>query len=195
MATVGVKVLTLQSVGKVGECPVIPRWRHSVAGGRRLVEVFPAAHLHRWRHRLERSAGPAGREVAGGSDEVPSVDGRRDVVVDGRDVGRGGRGRGRGGVVVAERVGVVFERDAHRLPVVDGRRAGHVARCWRHATADLVRLTVNRRQRLLAMFTAQRQLLYLTLRYRTGFRHLLQISSTSGNFILLYDAISLYVGY
>jgi len=101
-------------------------------------------------------AEPGGGQVDGRPvrwpEAVPSVDGgkqdrrggRRDVVLDGGDVsGAGRRRRRRDGVVVTQRVGVVFERDAHRLPVLDRRRAGDVARGGRDSAADLVRLTVD----------------------------------------------------
>jgi len=122
-------------------------------GGRRLIQVLVAARMRRRRRRLHGSANPGSGQAGDAArlpETVPSVDGgeRRhggsgDVVVDGGGVRRGAGRRRRGRVVVTERVGVVLERDAHRLPVVDGRRSGHVARRHRDAAADLVRLCVD----------------------------------------------------
>ena len=68
---------------------------------------------------------------------------RRDVIFDGGDDVRGG-GRGcRGGVVMTQRVRVVFERDAHRPPVLHRRHPGHIAWGGRDVAADVERLTIN----------------------------------------------------
>jgi len=124
-------------------------------GGRRLVQVLVAARMRRRRHRL-RSAKPGGGQVAC-PEAVPSVGAgkerrRGDVILDGGDVRRPGRG-GRRRVVMTQRVRVVLERDAHRLPVLHRRRAGHIARGRRNTARHLVRLAVERRQRTLPTFT------------------------------------------